>query len=454
MIIILIYNILIYIILMILLPFIILFFVFNKKWRTGASQRLGIIKNQDIEKLRGKKVLWFHAASVGEVQAVIPVIKEIKKINPEYDIMATTTSLNGQMKITSETGLEINYTALFPLDINLITWNFLKKTNPFGIVVVETEIWPNLLYYAKKLNIPVIMVNGRLSNKSFKLYHAFGLFFKYILDKMVFFVMQSEKMKIRLESLGIKEEKITILSNTKYSAGITGIGTKKINMDKKGKKFIVAGSIRKGEEKLIIDAFKSVKSSENVLIIAPRHMERVKFIINLLKKGGVNYILWDEVEDYNIITNYEAVLINTIGDLPYLYDISDIAIIGGGFKKYGGHNPIEAAADGLPIIMGKYMYNFEDTADRLTSDGGAYRVESTPEDISSKLSILLKNEMLRQSMGDKNKAVVERFKGSALKTAKIVDRIISTYKIINENKKKFNAENVTLICDKEDVPHD
>jgi len=104
--------------------------------------------------------------------------------------------------------------------------------------------------------------------------------------------------------------------------------------------------------------------------------------------------------------------------------------------------------------MGKYMFNFEDTADRLTGDGGAYRVESTPEDISSKLSILLKNEILRKSMGEKNKAVVEKFKGSALKTAKIVDRIISTYRIINENKKKFNAENVTLIYDKEDVPDD
>jgi len=454
MIVVFIYNILLYIAAIILLPFTVIMLLFNKKWRAGAGERLGKISKDDLEKLCNKKILWFHAASVGEVQAVVPVIKEMKAVNPDYVIVATTTSTDGKNKIKAELGEILAFAALLPLDINFIMKNFIKNINPFGIVLVETEIWPNFIYYAADHGIPAMMVNGRISNKSFKFYHMFGIFFRFILERMVFFIMQSEKMKIRLKMLGIKDEKINILSNTKYSTGIAGHSGGKINFDKKGKKFITAGSTRKGEEKLVIDAFKPLKGQSNVLIIAPRKMARVKPIVKMLEKEGIKYVLWSDVKDYTTMPDYEAIVINTIGDLPYLYEVSDVAIIGGGFKKFGGHNPIEAAILGLPIIIGRYMYNFEDTAERLLRDGGTLQAESSAEDINSKLVSILGCDSLRSVMGEKNRAVVEGFKGSALKTAKIIDRIISTYRIIKENKKNFKSENVRLVYDEKDKQND
>jgi 3-deoxy-D-manno-octulosonic-acid transferase len=419
------YNIILYPVFIFLLPLIILGVIFDKKWRVDLYQRFGIMKKQDRENLAGKKIIWFHAASVGEVQAMAPVVREMKNLKKGYEIVITSTSINGRKKIQKELAGEILYSCLLPLDLGIFMDGFIKKINPEIVIIVETEFWPNLISGLRAANIPLILMNGRISVKSFTLYRFFGFFFGPLLEKFSLLIMQSEKMVKRANAMGVKTAKTIILGNTKFSSDEGEARNRIIKLaDKKGSKIVVAGSIREGEEEIITAAFMELKDFKCVLIIAPRRLNRVNIIAQMLKKYGLKHILWSELPDKNAIPEYDAVIVNTMGDLSYIYGIGDIAIIGGGFKKFGGHNPMEPAAAGLPIIMGKNMYNFEDTADRFVRGGGASRVESTAAAVAAAIKEILVNDGSAGYKGAKNKSIIEKFRASAAATAVIINEVM------------------------------
>jgi 3-deoxy-D-manno-octulosonic-acid transferase len=418
------YNFFIYLGAIIASPFILILLAFNKKWMQSLPERFGFISRERLEELRGKKVVWFHAASAGEVQALAPVVKEFKLMKPDRCLLVTTTSMNGRKKIEKELQGIINCAFLLPLDIDFIIKGAVNAVNPEALVVVETELWPNLLNIAHEKKIPVIMINGRISIKSFRVYYAFKFFFSWVLNRFDLLIVQSEKMLLRLKRLGVTKKKIIIMNNTKYSFEIDSKRADEIrNADKKGRTIVVAGSIREGEEETVIKGFVSSGVKNAVLVIAPRHLNRVGVIEKILGQSGLKYALWSSFKDYARITQYDAVIVNTIGELSYIYTAGDVAIIGGGFMKFGGHNPMEAAAAGLPLIMGKYMFNFEDTADQFTKNGGAYRAQTALE-IAEKLKLLLTDKALRLANGEQNKKIVERFRGSASTTAMLIDEVL------------------------------
>ncbi len=408
-------------------PFIIVILLLNKKWRMSLSERFGFISKSSIAEMENKKVVWFHAASAGEVQALAPVVKEFKLMKPDKCLIVTTTSMNGKKKIEKELQGIIDCAFLLPLDIDFIMKSVVNKICPEAIVIVETELWPNFLNIAKNKKIPVIMINGRISRKSFRFYYVFRFFFSVVLNKFDVLIVQSEKMLRRLRRLGVKNKKIIIMNNTKFSFELDSVRTEEIKKaDKKGKLIVVAGSIREGEEAIVINGFVSAKVKNSVLVIAPRYLNRVAVMEKLIIQAHLKYVLWSSFKNFSNITDYDVVIIDTIGDLSYVYAAGDVAIIGGGFMKFGGHNPMEAAAAGLPMIIGKYMYNFEDTADLFTKNGGAYRTFSSDE-IADKLRLLLTDITLRTSNGELNKKIVERFRGSASTTAMLIDEILIDY---------------------------
>jgi 3-deoxy-D-manno-octulosonic-acid transferase len=422
------YNLILYIAALLVSPFVLIMLLFNKKWRQDLPERFGFINRECLDTLRDKKVIWFHAASAGEVQALSPVVKEFKMMKPDMHLLVTTTSTNGKKKIEKELQGVINCAFLIPLDIDFIVKAVVDRIKPSALVVVETELWPNLLNAAKNRKIPVIMINGRISVKSFRIYYVFRFFFSWVLDKFDVLIVQSEKMLRRLRRLGLKNKKIIIMNNTKYSFEIDIARADEIRrIDKKNRTIVVAGSIREGEEEMVISGFVSSGHKESVIVIAPRHLNRVSVIEKLLTKAGLKYALWSSFRDFSRITQYDAVIINTIGELSYIYTAGDAAIIGGGFMRFGGHNPMEAAAAGLPLIMGSHMYNFEDTADQFIKNGGAYRADSADE-ISERLKLLLSDKALRTSSGELNKKIVERFRGSASTTAMLIDEILIDFK--------------------------
>lgn len=418
------YNLILFLAVILASPIILLALIFSPKWRSGLHERFGFISTKCLDEIKDKKVIWFHAASAGEVQALAPVVKEFKVMKPDRCLLVTTTSINGKKKLEKELQGVINCAFLLPLDIDFIIKGAVDRIKPEALVVVETELWPNLLNAAKKRGIPVIMINGRISIKSFRFYYAFRFFFSRVLNCFDVLIVQSEKMMRRLRRLGVKNKKIIIMNNTKYSFEIDRGRAELIRKaDKKGKTIVVAGSIREDEEETVINGFVSSGAKDSVLVIAPRHLNRVAVIEKILKNAGLKYALWSSLKDYSLIAGYDAVIINTIGELSYVYAAGDVAVIGGGFMKFGGHNPMEAAAAGLPLIMGSHMFNFEDTADLFTKNGGAYRADSALE-IAEKLKLLLTDKALRQQNGEQNKKIVEQFRGSASTTAMLIDEVL------------------------------
>ncbi len=419
------YNIILNFLLILFSPLIIAVVILSKKYRMGIGERIGIIDKAVLAKLSGHKIIWFHAASVGETQALIPVIKELAAINNNLAFLVTTTSVNGRDRIIKEIKDLIAHACILPADFNFIIKGFFNKIKPSMLVIVETEFWPNLISVAHSSGIPVMLINGRISVKSFGLYRTFRFFFKHILDKFDVFVMQSEKMVVRLRMLGIDRKKTILVKNTKYSQE-TPVDPKVSSFDKRNKIIVVAGSIRKGEEETVIEGFRQALIYKGTLIVAPRHMNRVKDTEWILKRDKMKYVKWSEIREISAVPLYDAVIVDTIGDLARLYNYADIAIIGGGFKPYGGHNPMEAAMKSLPIIMGRNMFNFEDTSEKFVREGGAFMTDNNPQALAEKLNILAENPELRKKMGEINRSVVMSFAGSAATTAILVNEMILT----------------------------
>ena len=214
------------------------------------------------------------------------------------------------------------------------------------------------------------MINGRISVKSFRFYIRFKKFFSALIEKFTILMMQSEKMVVRLRMMGVKRDKMIMIRNTKYSTDSAADSSGKIAIPKDAdRKIVVAGSIRKGEEYTVIKAFKKSLLGKACLIIAPRHLDRVEDTKKILEAENMTHVLWTEVQNYKAVMLYDAIILNTIGELQYIYKSGDYAIIGGGFKPFGGHNPMEAALNSLPVIMGRNMFNFEDTSQRFVKAG-------------------------------------------------------------------------------------
>ncbi|MBP7792714.1 MAG: hypothetical protein KA120_06605 [Candidatus Goldbacteria bacterium] len=423
------YNFILSILIIAFSPLILTGIIINKKWREDIQERFCIYKN--MPSFGNKKTIWFHAASVGEVQALTPVLKELKNICGDFDFVVTTTSINGKNKIKKDLSDVVSFYSLIPVDLYFFTDFFIKRINPRMAIFIETEFWPNLInnLYARK--VPMLLINGRISEKSYAFYKTFSFLFGSMLNKFLLIIVQSEKMFKRFVSIGkISGHKMIILPNTKYSVDQNVKSKYNITINR-NKKIIVAGSIREGEEELVINAFYGLKD-RSVLIIAPRRLKRVKTITKILKSRNLKYELWTNLNDCNKITDYEVVVLNTMGELMHFYSIGDVAIVGGGFKKYGGHNPMEPAGLGLPVIMGMNVYNFEDTSEKLTKEGGSIKVESDPDKLYAVLKDVVENEDLRKSMGEKNRKVIENFRPSADTTALLIKEMILDKKLYEE----------------------
>ncbi|HPI03932.1 MAG TPA: glycosyltransferase N-terminal domain-containing protein [Candidatus Goldiibacteriota bacterium] len=419
------YNLLLNLLFILLLPFLPFAFIFGKKLRRGIGERLGIIGKETLNKIKGRSIIWFHAASVGETQALLPVISEFNKINDSMDIIITTTSINGRNKMREVMKEKALYICLLPLDLNFIIRPFIAKIAPKMAVVVETELWPNLIDGLHARHVPMAMINGRISVKSFGLYMRFKKFFSSLIEKFAILMMQSEKMVVRLRMMGVKREKMIMIRNTKYSTNSANDSSGKIAIPKDvNRKIVVAGSIRKGEEYTVIKGFKKSLLGKACLIIAPRHLDRVEDTKKVLEAENMTYVLWTEVQNYKAVLFYDAIILNTIGELQYIYKSGDYAIIGGGFKPFGGHNPMEAALNSLPVIMGRNMFNFEDTSQRFVKAGGAFMIDDSPEQLAEKLKFLYDNPKEAAEMGKKGKEAIEAFKGTAATTALIINEVL------------------------------
>ncbi|MDD3149667.1 MAG: 3-deoxy-D-manno-octulosonic acid transferase [Candidatus Gastranaerophilales bacterium] len=354
-----IYDLLLLFLTIILSPIILIAFVLNLKFRAGFWQKIGF-----YPKLKDKKsVIWIHAVSVGEVLAVENFVKKLAKTFEDYQIVLTTVTKTGNEVANKKLTNVVSEILYFPYDFSFSVKSAIKAINPKLVIVAETEIWPNFSYQIRKNNIPLMIINGRISPNSYKGYKKFSLFFREIFKNYTSILMQSEDDKNRMVDIGANADITEVMGNLKFdienNLSDEQILELKNSLAINNSRVIIAGSTHLGEDEIILDTFKKlkIKHSNIKLLIAPRHPERHEQVKKLLEESGFSYGLRSKKDDF---AKNEIIMLDTMGELSKLYSICQIAFIGGSFSKTGGHNPLEASIFGKPIISGSSIFNFKD----------------------------------------------------------------------------------------------
>ena len=368
----------------------------DKGYRDYFSQRYG--RNLTKANRQKKKIIWFHAVSLGEVIGSQNVIKLFLKT---HDVVLTTTTPTGFRKAQAiyKDTLAINYA---PWDLNIFINRFLDFHQPAALLIFETEIWPAMISQAKKAHIPIFLVNGRLSAQSFNAYSKVSWLLSSILGMIDLVFVQTPKHQERFMQLGVEKEKIAIAGSVKFDAP----GLNPTNLDLP--KFILGASTHEGEEEILLQAFKKIGAKySRKLFICPRHPDRAKEVFTLAMKMNLKTQLYSQLSQ----EDYEVCVIDSIGLLPDFYKGADLAFVGGSLVPRGGHNLIEPAVLGTPIIVGKHTFNFEEiTANFINQD--ACLLVNNENELYEAMQSILEDENLRARLLKNAENVVSLNQGS------------------------------------------
>lgn len=337
--------------------------------------RLGLIDK--VENLD----IWIHAASMGEIKVIGHLLKALLKKSPELNIYLTAMTKTGYKTANDNYSEIVTKIGYFPIDHSKVIKRTLDKINPKLIVIAETEIWPNLVLEASNRNIPMIMVNGRMSAKAFGRYRRLKKTFSRILTKYNRIFVKSQTDADRYANFSVSD-KVQIVGDMKFDAEIYHRSDEmhlelcqNFNLSK-DKKWIVAGSTRPGEEDILLDAFKKIQSDypETGLILAPRHLERLDEVSQLIKSKGFEY---DNLTKSD--KNIKIVLVDQMGQLNDLYKIAAISFVGGTLVEIGGHNLLEPVYNGSPVLYGSSVFNVGEADEYIRSNNFGKKLKDEDE---------------------------------------------------------------------------
>lgn len=396
------------------------------------KQSLGFLPDEEIAKVAEKNCIWIHAASVGEIVAASPIVKEIRRVYPNVPIMISAVTVGGY-SMAKQIMTEANTIVYFPLDIYFIATWVVERIRPRVFLLVETELWPNMLRVINKNDIPVVMVNGRISDKSVKRYGYLGRMLKDMLNSVDKFCMQSEQDALHICQLGANPERVVVTGNTKFDqtyAETTAEDKQRFIEElalKGGFPIIVAGSTHEGEEAVLMEAFNRLHKQypQAKLVLAPRKPARIHEVASIASK-------------YQYKPNFRKALLNTspakrapepvaiidtLGELGRLYAIADMVFVGGSIIVRGGHNVLEPAAHGKPILVGPNMNNFRDSYNLLNKNN-ACRTVANIEELTATLFEITQNDELRKDMGDNALKVVMQNRGATERTVEYLQALL------------------------------
>lgn len=377
-----IYNILQLIGIIIFLPFILIAFLSVKKFRFGFLKKLGFFESKDD--LKKTENILIHAVSVGEINAVENFInKVLENTNRnEHKILISTVTKTGYELAKKKFENKVDGIFCFPFDFRFSVKTFFKKLSLKKVIIAETEIWPNFVNIAEKMNIELYIINGRISPNSYCGYKKLGFFFARILNKYTKILMQTKDDASRIVDIGANENLVKVMGNLKFDITRT-LNDQQVNLLKAqlmldGKKLMIAGSTHKGEDEIVINIYKKLKENNSnfKMMLVPRHPERYSEVINLLKKENLKFGKRSENDNFS---DNDVILLDTMGELGKLYSICDFAFIGGSFVKTGGHNPLEATVWEKPTISGPFYFNFKDVYNILKNKNSAFIVNNEDE---------------------------------------------------------------------------
>ncbi len=419
----------------------------RKKW---LRERFGFFSKRGLG-----GILWIHAVSVGEVIATVPLIKKIKERHHFIEIVVSTVTDTGQ-KVAMEKIGDIARIIYVPFDLPFSIKNALRHIKPSLFIIMETELWPNIIRILSKKGVPVLLMNGRISEKSFGGYKKLRFFIKDALKNVRIFCMQNELYAERIKAMGAQIDKVKVIGNFKFDTKplshipewtnivkgtVPDLRTHpplsrgvESGLSSNRQVTIIAGSTHRTEEDIILNAYMKIKNDfpETTLIIAPRHPERFKEVEELIKKKGLEYVKRselassverqasdDERTTHNAITH--IILLDVIGELASVYSVCDIAIMGGSFIEHGGQNPLEPAYWGKTIICGPHMENFP-FINEFYKSGGALKVNA--DNLYESLKDLLASPEKMSSMGKIAKELYDKNSGATDRAIEEIERYL------------------------------
>ncbi len=427
------YNILI---LIVLVFFVLPYYTYRLFTEKGFALRFkeqvfGNIADEEIAKVMRKDCIWIHGASVGEIVATSPLVKQIRKEMPDRPVLVSAFTVGGY-NMAKQIIPEADAIIYFPLDLPFVAESLVKRIHPGVFMPVETELWPNFLRAIRERHIPVMMVNGRISEKSVKNYRYLYGIWDDMLNTVTRFCMQSSIDADYIAHLGADRNKIFVTGNTKFDqtyAEVTPEDLEKYRVElglKNDYPIIVAGSTHPGEEKILLESFKVVRETypNARLVIAPRKTARADEIAKLASHYGYETGYRSKMlEETGERKEYPLLIIDTIGELGRIYAVGDAVFVGGSFSNTGGHNVLEPAAHAKPILVGLSMQNFKDSY-ALLSKVKACKMVNNKAELTSELLDILKNDERRTQMGAASLQVIKENRGADIRSIYYLKRII------------------------------
>ena len=397
-----------------------------KKYVGSLSQRLGYLPvsfNLDAE-----SSIWIHAVSVGEVLTARALIPDLRAAYPKLRLFLSTTTMAGQ-EVAKRNVQGVDAVFYFPFDWSFIVRRTLRLVRPRLFVMMETEIWPNLLRECRRANVKTILVNGRISSRSYPRYRMVKPLFKRVLANVDRFCVQGEESKRRLIDLGADPARVIVTGSLKFdSLDVPAAASHARPRDRVLRFFrispsrvvVVAGSTMREEERALLKAFRRIKhtTANPLLILAPRHPERFAEVVDLCQQAALVTVRRSElpIDDE---PRAEVVVLDTIGELAQVYQVATVVFVGGSLVDMGGHNILEPAVFGKPIVFGPHMQNFSEIANTFLTNDAAVQVPSE-RGLEDALVALLTDSVRRARLGAAARALVESNRGARNRTLAVI----------------------------------
>ena len=393
----------------------------NHAYWSRWSERFAINLN-----LPDRPRLWIHAVSVGEVRAAIPLVRELRDRYPDHAILITTMTPTGSAQVRSAFGDQVEH-CYVPYDLPSVVNRFLNQANPRLALIMETELWPNLFHACGRREIPLVVSNVRMSEKSLKGYMKVKSFASSTLSQVRVFACQGEQDAHRMLQIGALKQQIKVTGSLKFEyrfpASLTEQGD--ILRQHWGAARLVwtAASTREGEEEFVFSAYKELKNifSDLLLVVVPRHPERFNHVVRLAEQTG--FSVQRRSEHPNTIDESTDILVgDTMGELLLFISSSDVVYMGGSLVKTGGHNLLEPAAAGKPVVFGPHMFNFEEISRMVLECGAGAQIDS-PSELAPLIEMYLRNTDLRYTAGQAGKDLIENNRGALVNNLEIINSI-------------------------------
>jgi 3-deoxy-D-manno-octulosonic-acid transferase len=391
---------------------------YARRW----AERFGLPKLDVAQRGQKGRWLWVHAVSVGESIAAAPLIRKLRAEHPELPIVVTTMTPTGSERVREMFGSDVCH-VYAPYDHPIAVTNFLRRFQPHTLVIMETELWPNIIHYTKAAGGRVVVVNARLSEKSARGYEKFPKLGKPMLQQIDCVAAQAENDALRFQRLGVAQEQLRITGSIKFEIDVPDKLVEQsaalADLIEGERPILIAASTREGEEEKVLLAYKACLSKipDLLLVLVPRHPERFPVVAKLIQERGLTVVKRSENTAVSELCN--VFLGDSMGEMLSYFSISDIAFVGGSLVPTGCHNVLEPAALGLPVIVGPSQFNFQTICEQL-EEAGALQTVADADALSRAIVALWGDVALRQKMGAAGQRIIQENRGALARSYEIV----------------------------------